>query len=190
MSTDHAGDIHITRATTRIEPPTSSLDRPLLPHHPDGYASKSQESLDHHWYQNSHHGEDAVETSIQKRRLPSPEAAARQTALPQTGKERWGEGEGEEEEEERAEQHQWSAGGGEEGALQSSESHKFNDRPEQRWFLSEEGHHQSDGYKSRGISGGKNLDLLLHLWFSAAPLVLTCSNYQTANFYVLILTGS
>ncbi|KAM6900497.1 supervillin a [Xenentodon cancila] len=145
VSTDHAGDIHVTRATARVEPLA-----PSTPYHLDGYVSKSQDSFDHHRYLISQNGENTAEVTVGKRRLPSPETAARQTALPhpQSGRERWGEGE----DEERVEQQLWLSRGEEEGALQSSESYKIHEKQEQRGFLREEGHH-CESYRVGAISG-------------------------------------
>lgn len=81
-----------------------------------------------------------------KRRLPSPEGAVKQAALPQphTGRERR-----EEEEEE-----QWRVRGWGDGTTQSSESHMLQERQEQGGHLREEVLHP-DSRRSRTLSGGK-----------------------------------
>ncbi|XP_043960240.1 supervillin a isoform X3 [Gambusia affinis] len=132
VSSDHAGDIHIARAAARAEPdPTArSADASDL--------RMDMERL-------SDRGNDTMDLKVGKRRLPSPETAVRQTALPQphTGRERWWE---EEEQEEEGEQC-WHPRGGD-----SSESHKFLDREEQRRHPREEGRH-ADSHRIRAISG-------------------------------------
>ncbi|XP_028288330.1 supervillin a isoform X3 [Parambassis ranga] len=153
VSTDHAGDIHITRASARPTP--SSSDRSLPPRNQDGPSWRAPDSSDHHRYQilpqggGGGGGGDAADLGGSKRKLPSPEGAVRQAALPQpqTGRER----RGEEEEEEWEEQPQLSRGR-EDGAAQISESHMIQERQEQRGYLREEGHF-SDIQKIRAIGG-------------------------------------
>ncbi|XP_070784604.1 supervillin a [Enoplosus armatus] len=131
VSTDHAGDIHITRAAARVEPLPPSSDRPLPPRHPDGPA------------------EDGADLGGGKRKLPSPEGAVRQASLPQpqTGRERR---RGEEEEEEEEEEEQWLARGEGGKVVLSSESHMLQERQEA--YLREKGHYP-DSQKSRSITG-------------------------------------
>ncbi|PWA22471.1 hypothetical protein CCH79_00015386 [Gambusia affinis] len=133
VSSDHAGDIHIARAAARAEPdPTArSADASDL--------RMDMERL-------SDRGNDTMDLKVGKRRLPSPETAVRQTALPQphTGRERWWE---EEEQEEEEGEQCWHPRGGD-----SSESHKFLDREEQRRHPREEGRH-ADSHRIRAISG-------------------------------------
>lgn len=88
-----------------------------------------------------------MDLKVGKRRLPSPETAVRQVALPQphTGRERWWE-----EEEQEEEEQCWRPRG-----RDSSESHTFQDREEQRRHPREEGRH-ADSHRIRAISGGKN----------------------------------
>lgn len=95
-----------------------------------------------------------MDLKVGKRRLPSPETAVRQAALPQphTGQERWWE---EEEENEEEQQQRWLSRGGEEAAGQSFESQKFQEKEEQRWFPREEGR-QPDSDRIRTISTGRN----------------------------------
>ncbi|XP_049913263.1 supervillin a isoform X4 [Epinephelus moara] len=120
VSTDHAGDIHITRAP--------SSDRALPPRHPDGPVWRSL-------------GEDVADLGGGKRKLPSPEAAVRQAALPQpqTGRER------REVEEEEEEGQQWQTRGWGDKAVQSSERHMLQERQEDG--------HCRDSQRSRAISG-------------------------------------
>ncbi|XP_050922909.1 supervillin a [Lates calcarifer] len=145
VSTDHAGDIHITRAPAQVENLPPSSDRSLPPRHPDDQAWRSQ---DHQRYRNLPQREDGADLGGGKRKLPSPEGAVRQAALPQpqTGRER----SGEVEEVEEVEQ-QLSRGRGE-GAVQSSESHMLLERQEQRGYLRGEGHYP-DSQRSRAIGG-------------------------------------
>ncbi|XP_056220264.1 supervillin a isoform X18 [Seriola aureovittata] len=147
VSTDHAGDIHITRApAARVENLPPSSDRSLPPQHPDGPAWMSQDSVDHQRYRSLPQGEDL---GGGKRKLPSPEGSVRQATLPQphTGRERRGE-----EEEEEEEFEQWLSRGRGEGAVQSSESHMLLERQEQRGYLREEGHYP-DIQRSGVVSG-------------------------------------
>uniref|UniRef100_A0AAQ5YWY6 HP domain-containing protein n=1 Tax=Amphiprion ocellaris TaxID=80972 RepID=A0AAQ5YWY6_AMPOC len=81
VSTDHAGDIHITRATAHVDPIPPSSDRSLPPHHTDSPAWRSQDASDHHRYQLLSQGEDRADLGGGKRRLPSPEGVVRQAAL-------------------------------------------------------------------------------------------------------------
>ncbi|KAM3860774.1 LOW QUALITY PROTEIN: supervillin-like [Diretmus argenteus] len=153
VSTDHAGDIHLTRVGAQA-------DRPLSPRHlspvtqpTEGPGWRSLGSVDH---QNQSHqaragraipqGEEAHLGGV-KRKLSSPERTARQAVLsqPQTGRER-----GEEEEEEE-EQQQLARGWGD-GAVQGSESQTLRERQEQRGYLREELHYP-DSHRSRDVSG-------------------------------------
>ncbi|XP_034717771.1 supervillin a isoform X17 [Etheostoma cragini] len=134
VSTDHAGDIHITRAAARIQPVTPSADSSLPAHHPDTPPWRSLNSTDHQ-------GEDGADQGPGKRKLPSPEGAVRQVALPQplTGRER-----------REKEEEEWLIRGWGDRAVQSSESHMRQERLEA--YLREEAHYP-DGQKSRAISG-------------------------------------
>nr|XP_046226640.1 supervillin a isoform X3 [Scatophagus argus] len=139
VSTDHAGDIHLTRATAQVEallPSNSDLSLPT--HHPDGLTWRSQDSVDHQRYRIAAQEADVADVGGGKRKLPSPEGAVRQAALPQpqTGRERRGQ------DEEEEEQQQLTRQG---GAVQSSESHMPLE-----W--QEEGQYP-DSQKSRAISG-------------------------------------
>ncbi|XP_045918530.1 supervillin a isoform X13 [Micropterus dolomieu] len=129
VSTDHAGDIHITRAAARVEPLPTSSGSSLPPRH--DLALMSQDSVDQQRSGIFSHREDGADLGGGKRKLYSPEGVVRQAALPQpqTGRER----SGEEEEEE-----QWLARGAGDRAMQSSESHMVQARQEA--YLSEEGH--------------------------------------------------
>lgn len=151
VSTDHAGDIHITRAAAQVEPLPPSSERSLPPRHPDGPAWRSQDSVDHQRYRIFTQGEDRADLGGGKRKLPSPEGAVRQAALtqPQTGRERRREEEDKEEEEEQ----QLATGRRGDRAMQSSESQMLQEWQEA--YLREEGHYP-DSQKSRAISGGKN----------------------------------
>ncbi|MEQ2189810.1 hypothetical protein GOODEAATRI_029172, partial [Goodea atripinnis] len=142
VSSDHAGDIHITSATVHTEHTPPNSDRPPLHCHPEVHAVKSQDTLDHHMNQILDQGENTMNLKVGKRRLPSPETAVRQDSLPQphTGRERWWE-EGEEEEE----QH-WLSRVREEAAIQS---HKFWQKEEHRRCPRE------DSHRIRTISAGK-----------------------------------
>ncbi|XP_073344609.1 supervillin a isoform X2 [Pagrus major] len=146
VSTDHAGDIHLTRAVPRVEPlPTSTSDTSLPPRHTEGPTWRSQ---DHQKYKVFPHEEDRADLCGGKRKLPSPEGVVRQAALPQphTGKERRAEEEQEEEEEEQ----RWLTRRG--VAVQSSESHMLQEWQREEVYQREEGHFP-DSQKSRAISG-------------------------------------
>ncbi|XP_034428087.1 supervillin a isoform X7 [Hippoglossus hippoglossus] len=145
VSTDHAGDIHITRAPDRLENLPPSSDRSLPPHQADGPALRPQDSGDHLKHRNLPQGEVRVDLGGGKRKLPSPDRAVRQLALPQPGKER----RREEEEEEEVEQRLTRARA--EGAVQSPESHMLLERQEQRGYLREDGHYPI-GQRSRAVS--------------------------------------
>ncbi|XP_021176474.2 supervillin a isoform X4 [Fundulus heteroclitus] len=149
FSSDHAGDIHIASGAVHTEANPPSSNRPLLHRPPEVHAVRSQDTSDHHMKPISDQGEDMKDLKVGKRRLPSPETAARQAALPQpqTGRDRWWEEEEEEEEEQR-----WLSRGGEEAAVQSLESHKVQEKEEQRRYLREEAQH-SDSHRIRTISG-------------------------------------
>uniref|UniRef100_A0A3P8RXE7 Supervillin a n=1 Tax=Amphiprion percula TaxID=161767 RepID=A0A3P8RXE7_AMPPE len=165
VSTDHAGDIHITRATTHVDPIPPSSDRSLPPHHTDSPAWRSQDASDHHRYQLLSQGEDRADLGGGKRRLPSPEGVVRQAALPhpQTGRERTGA-----EEEEEGGQQQRLSRGREEAAVQSSESHMLLERQEQRGYLKEEGYY-SDTQRSRAITGEPVESVLTYRGASGSP---------------------
>uniref|UniRef100_A0A3Q1BC33 HP domain-containing protein n=1 Tax=Amphiprion ocellaris TaxID=80972 RepID=A0A3Q1BC33_AMPOC len=165
VSTDHAGDIHITRATAHVDPIPPSSDRSLPPHHTDSPAWRSQDASDHHRYQLLSQGEDRADLGGGKRRLPSPEGVVRQAALPhpQTGRERTGA-----EEEEEGGQQQRLSRGREEAAVQSSESHMLLERQEQRGYLKEEGYY-SDTQRSRAITGEPVESVLTYRGASGSP---------------------
>ncbi|XP_060920613.1 supervillin a isoform X16 [Labrus mixtus] len=141
VSTDHAGDIHITRAAPRVEPLPPSSDRPLPPRQPDVPALRSQESTDHQRSRTLSVGEDGANLGGGKRKLPSPERAVRQAPLPQpqTGRERREEGE---------EEQRLTTWGGER-AVQSSDSRMFHEWQES---YQREGNY-TDSQKNRAISG-------------------------------------
>ncbi|XP_033964119.1 supervillin a isoform X6 [Pseudochaenichthys georgianus] len=143
VSTDHAGDIHITRAAARIEPLPTRSDRSLPPHNPDAPSWRSQEVTDHQRYQNVPQGEAGTDLGVGKRKLPSPEGVVRQAALPQpqSGRERR-----EEVVVEKGEE-QWPAGGW--GDVQSSESYMLQERQEE--YLREEEHYP-ESRRSRAVS--------------------------------------
>ncbi|XP_035510696.1 supervillin a isoform X4 [Morone saxatilis] len=145
VSTDHAGDIHITRAAPRVEPlPPSISDSSLPPRHTDDPACRSQDSVDHQRYHIDAREEDRADLGGGKRKLPSPEGSIRQAAMPQpqTGRERRGE-----QDEGEAEQQRLDRGG---VAVQSSERHMFQEWQEA--YLREEGQ-DPDSQRSRAISG-------------------------------------
>ncbi|KAJ4925479.1 hypothetical protein JOQ06_018209, partial [Pogonophryne albipinna] len=122
VSTDHAGDIHITRAAVRVEPLPPSSDRSLPPHNPDAPSWRSQEVTDHQRYQNVPQREAGTDLGGGKRKLPSPEGVVRQAALPQP--QRWGD-------------------------VQSSESYMLQERQEE--YLREEEHYP-ESRRSRAVS--------------------------------------
>uniref|UniRef100_A0A3B3XKA2 Gelsolin-like domain-containing protein n=1 Tax=Poecilia mexicana TaxID=48701 RepID=A0A3B3XKA2_9TELE len=132
VSSDHAGDIHIASAAVRAEPNTTAR-----------LSDASDLRMD--MERLTDRGNDMTDLKVGKRRLPSPETAVRQAALPQphTGRERWWEEEEQEEEEEQC----WHPRGGD-----SSEIHKFQDREEQRRHPREEGRH-TDSHRIRAVSG-------------------------------------
>ncbi|XP_062235470.1 supervillin a isoform X2 [Platichthys flesus] len=134
VSTDHAGDIHITRAPDRLENLPPSSDRSLPPHQADGPALRPQDSGDHLNHRKLPQGEVRVDLGGGKRKLPSPERAVRQLALPQPGRER------RREEEEEVEQQRLTRARAE-GAVQSPESHMLLERQEQRGYLREDRHY-------------------------------------------------
>ncbi|XP_076744043.1 supervillin a isoform X11 [Maylandia zebra] len=128
VSSDHARDIHISTAAC-VEPTYPSSDRSLPPRQPDGPVGGSQGSSDHHRHHILPQGEDQIDLGGGKRKLPSPERAVRQTALPQpqSGRER----REEEEEAEEEQLQQWPDSAIEEEVLWSSESHRLQDSQEQ-----------------------------------------------------------
>uniref|UniRef100_A0A3P9CII3 Supervillin a n=1 Tax=Maylandia zebra TaxID=106582 RepID=A0A3P9CII3_9CICH len=138
VSSDHARDIHISTAAC-VEPTYPSSDRSLPPRQPDGPVGGSQGSSDHHRHHILPQGEDQIDLGGGKRKLPSPERAVRQTALPQpqSGRER----REEEEEAEEEQLQQWPDSAIEEEVLWSSESHRLQDtdpvQPEQGDELSD-----------------------------------------------------
>ncbi|XP_034561839.1 supervillin a isoform X2 [Notolabrus celidotus] len=143
VSTDHAGDIHITRAAPRVESLPPCSERPLPPRHPDGPASRSQEPqpTDHRRARALSQGEEGANLEGGRRKQPSPEGAVRQAALPQpqTGRER---------REEREEEQQFAREGGDRD-LQSTESRIFHE-----WLDSYQREGQySDIQKNRAIGG-------------------------------------
>ncbi|XP_069368624.1 supervillin a isoform X24 [Paralichthys olivaceus] len=143
VSTDHAGDIHITRAPACLQNHPPSSDRSLPPHPADGPALHPQDSGDHQKHRNLPQGDVRVDLGGGKRKLPSPERGVRQLALPQPGRER------RREEEQEVEQRLTRARA--EGAVQSSESHMLLERQEQRGYLREDGHYP-EGQRSRTVS--------------------------------------
>ena len=154
VSTDHAGDIHLTRGEPRDELlPTSTSDTSLPPRQPEGPTWRSQ---DHQKYRVFPQEEDRADLCGGKRKLPSPEGVVRQANLPQphTGKERRAEEEQQEEEEEEEEEEEqwWVTRQG--AAVQSSESHMLQEWQREEVYRREEGHYP-DSQKSRAISGGK-----------------------------------
>uniref|UniRef100_A0A8D3BJV4 HP domain-containing protein n=1 Tax=Scophthalmus maximus TaxID=52904 RepID=A0A8D3BJV4_SCOMX len=151
VSTDHAGDIHITRAPARAE---NLPDRPLHPRHAEGPARRPKDSVENQQYRNLPQRDDRFDVGAGKRKLPSPDRAVRQAALPQPHTRRERRREEVEEEVER-----WLSRETGEGVVQSSESHVLLERQEQRGHLRKEGHYP-DGQRSRTTSGGKNIALL------------------------------
>ncbi|XP_019218502.1 supervillin a isoform X15 [Oreochromis niloticus] len=128
VSSDHAGDIHISTAAC-VEPTYASSDRSLPPRQPDSPVRGSQGSSDHHRHHILPQVEDQIDLGGGKRKLPSPERAVKQTTLPQpqSGRERR-----EEEEEAEEEQLQQRADRAiEEEVLWSSEHHRLQDSQEQ-----------------------------------------------------------
>uniref|UniRef100_A0A668VMW5 HP domain-containing protein n=1 Tax=Oreochromis aureus TaxID=47969 RepID=A0A668VMW5_OREAU len=128
VSSDHAGDIHISTAAC-VEPTYASSDRSLPPRQPDSPVRGSQGSSDHHRHHILPQVEDQIDLGGGKRKLPSPERAVKQTTLPQpqSGRER-------REEEEEAEEEQLQQRADrviEEEVLWSSERHRLQDSQEQ-----------------------------------------------------------
>ncbi|XP_024910214.1 supervillin a isoform X3 [Cynoglossus semilaevis] len=91
VSSDHAGDIHITRAPARAEhfppssekpPHTSQTEIPVFTY--------LQETANHQKHRNLPPREDEVDVGGGKRKIPSPDGQVRQEApcQPQTGKQR------------------------------------------------------------------------------------------------------
>uniref|UniRef100_A0AAX7U468 HP domain-containing protein n=1 Tax=Astatotilapia calliptera TaxID=8154 RepID=A0AAX7U468_ASTCA len=80
VSSDHAGDIHISTAAC-VEPTYPSSDRSLPPRQPDRPVGGSQGSSDHHRHHILPQGEDQIDLGGGKRKLPSPERAVRQTLM-------------------------------------------------------------------------------------------------------------
>ncbi|KAM4606698.1 supervillin a isoform 3-T3 [Polymixia lowei] len=158
VSTDHAGDIHLARVGAQAEPAEPGYyDRSLHPRDPgsltqatDGPVRRPQGPVDP---QNQAHTSRAVPQGEEadlgggKRKLPSPETAVRQAALPQpqTGRER------------REEEEQRLARGRAEKAAQRSESQTLQERQEQRGYLREscssQELHYPDSHRSKAISG-------------------------------------
>ncbi|KAG7281599.1 hypothetical protein CRUP_033709, partial [Coryphaenoides rupestris] len=80
VSTDHAGDIHLARGSCQPQPlldPTGYRDRGGLPSQQTPWASTAQRQ------EEEEEEEDGVSGREGKRKLPSPEEAPQQTALPQ-----------------------------------------------------------------------------------------------------------
>ncbi|KAI3355058.1 hypothetical protein L3Q82_017934, partial [Scortum barcoo] len=143
VSTDHAGDIHITRAAAQAEPLPPSSEKSLPPRHPEGPVWRSQDSADHQMYRNLTKGEDRADLGG-KRKLPSPEGAVRQPTLtqPQSGRE------GRREEVDKEEEQ--LIRGRRDRAMQSSESQVLQEWQEA--YLREEGLYP-DSQRSRAVSG-------------------------------------
>ncbi|KAI4806807.1 hypothetical protein KUCAC02_017605 [Chaenocephalus aceratus] len=89
VSTDHAGDIHITRAAARVEPLPPRSDRSLPPHNPDAPSWRSQEVTDHQRYQNVPQGEAGTDLGGGKRKLPSPEGVSSESYMLQERQEEY-----------------------------------------------------------------------------------------------------
>ncbi|KAK2858559.1 hypothetical protein Q5P01_003179 [Channa striata] len=147
LSSDHAGDIHITLAGAVVEHLPPSHDRSLPPCQPDCLASRSHDSVDHQKNQVLPQEEDQGVVRGGKRKLPSPEGSVRQAAVPQplTGREWRGE-----EKEEEVEQ-QLSRGRGE-GTVPSSEIHMLQEKKEQKGHLRQE-EDCTDSQTYRAVSG-------------------------------------
>uniref|UniRef100_A0A8C2X6B3 Supervillin a n=1 Tax=Cyclopterus lumpus TaxID=8103 RepID=A0A8C2X6B3_CYCLU len=143
VSTDHAGDIHITRAAAppaRVEPLPPASEVPSRWSRDSANQQRCQILM-------LPRGEDGTDLGGGKRKLPSLEGAVRQPTLPQpqTGRERRRRREEEEEEVE-----EWLARGWGERAVQSSERHMLQEK--------QEAHAQpADSKRSRAISGGENI---------------------------------
>ncbi|XP_034416249.1 supervillin a [Cyclopterus lumpus] len=139
VSTDHAGDIHITRAAAppaRVEPLPPASEVPSRWSRDSANQQRCQILM-------LPRGEDGTDLGGGKRKLPSLEGAVRQPTLPQpqTGRERRRRREEEEEEVE-----EWLARGWGERAVQSSERHMLQEK--------QEAHAQpADSKRSRAISG-------------------------------------
>lgn len=166
VSSDHAGDIHISTAAC-VEPTYPSSDRSLPPRQPDGPVGGSQGSSDHHRHHILPQGEDQIDLGGGKRKLPSPERAVRQTALPQpqSGRER----REEEEEAEEEQLQQWPDSAIEEEVLWSSESHRLQDSQEQ----SQRSRATSGGKKTAGGGAQKHQSAFYCLNYSAVCSVFT-----------------
>ncbi|XP_077410617.1 supervillin a isoform X4 [Vanacampus margaritifer] len=131
VSTDHAGDIHLTRLP--VEAAVPHLDtRARRPHHP----------VDHQPYPVSQYVEEGTDRARGKRRLPSPEGEVGQEALPQPHA-------GREEEEE-----QWLTRGRLDENMHDSEHHMLPERQEQKSYQREEVHHAAC-QRSRTFSGAE-----------------------------------
>lgn len=161
MSSDHAGDIHITRAPARAEhfppssekpPHTSQTEIPVFTY--------LQETANHQKHRNLPPREDEVDVGGGKRKIPSPDGQVRQEApcQPQTGKQRrW-------EEEEVQMVTQRLSRERREAAGQSLESHMCLQR--------EDGHCSNS---QRSTSGGQNSTFLSAFYFKT--LIFFCFIY-------------
>ncbi|XP_057680143.1 supervillin isoform X3 [Corythoichthys intestinalis] len=130
VSTDHAGDIHLTRVPAPVEAAPLSADGLHL----DSQAKRPHDPLDHRDppYRASRHAAEGTDQAGGKRRLPSPDGAVRQATLPQpnTGRER------KEEEEE-----QWPSKERLDENMQNLNCHTLLERREQKSYPREEVHH-------------------------------------------------
>ncbi|KAM6908075.1 supervillin a [Lycodopsis pacificus] len=145
VSTDHAGDIHITRAP----PPAAGPRVEPLPPSSEGLPRRSRDSADQQSCQMLPRGENGADLGGGKRKLPSPEKAVKQAALPQpqTGRRRRRREEEEDMEDmEEGGQEEWLARGQGDSAVQSSESHMLQERQEAHARY-------ADSQRSRVISG-------------------------------------
>ncbi|XP_077953145.1 supervillin a isoform X26 [Gasterosteus aculeatus] len=137
VSTDHAGDIHLTRAAAGAQV------EPLLPSF-EGPSRRSRDPADHQRCQMLPRGKDGPDLGGGKRKLSSPEGAVRQAALPQpqTG----GKRREVDEEEVGEEEEEWQlAKGWGDTAMQSSESPMILEQ--------QETHAQyADSQRSRAVS--------------------------------------
>ncbi|XP_068565651.1 supervillin a isoform X3 [Cebidichthys violaceus] len=144
VSTDHAGDIHITRAP----PPAAGPRVDPLPPSSEGLSRRSRDSADQQRCQMLPRGENGADLGGGKRKLSSPEKAVKQAALPQpqTRREKRREEEDEAMEEGGEEEEEWLARGWGDRAVQSSESHMLQER---QAALA----HYADSQRSRAVSG-------------------------------------
>ncbi|XP_061661137.1 supervillin a isoform X2 [Syngnathoides biaculeatus] len=133
VSTDHAGDIHLTRGPSVVEIAPLNDDKPLPLSRLDNRARGPHGPVDGDGqpYRVSQHAEEGTEPAGGKRRLPSPEGAVSQAAPPQprSGRER------REEEEER-----WASGGRLDENPHNSDCHMSLEWQEEKTYLWEEVH--------------------------------------------------